>query len=160
MGREHLANIAHIPESRVVSLVDPNSGSLELAAQVHGGESQTFSNLHDALSGPEFDVVVIASPNNTHAGVIHEALEHGKHVLVEKPAARNAAELLPRLATLLGDQDTGRSDEMRAAARRWEDGIAQMYLELERSMTREQRQRAQTRLRRFADDFNRLAIER
>ena len=34
MGREHLANIAHIPESRVVSLVDPNSGSLERAAQV------------------------------------------------------------------------------------------------------------------------------
>ena len=87
MGREHLANIAHIPESRVVSLVDPNSGSLELAAQVHGGESQPFSNLRDALSGPEFDVVVIASPNNTHADVIHEALEHGKHVLVEKPLA-------------------------------------------------------------------------
>ena len=73
---------------------------------------------------------------------------------------RNAAELLPLLATLLADQDSGRSEEMRAAARRWEDGIGQMYLELERSMTREQRQRAQTRLRRFADDFNRLAIER
>ena len=87
MGREHLANIAHIPESRVVSLVDPNSGSLERAAQVHGGESQTFSNLRDALSGPDFDVVVIASPNNTHADIIREALEHGKHVLVEKPLA-------------------------------------------------------------------------
>jgi hypothetical protein len=73
---------------------------------------------------------------------------------------RNAAELLPLLATLLADQDSGRSEEMRSAARRWEDGIGQMYLELERSMTREQRQRAQTRLRRFADDFNRLAIER
>ena len=87
MGREHLANIAHLPESQVVSLVDPNSGSFERAVQVHGGESQTFSNLRDALSGPEFDVVVIASPNNTHADVIHEALEHGKHVLVEKPLA-------------------------------------------------------------------------
>jgi hypothetical protein len=73
---------------------------------------------------------------------------------------RNAAELLPLLATLLADQDSGRSEEMRAAARRWEDGIGQMYLELERSMTREQRQRAQTRLRRFGDDFNRLANER
>jgi hypothetical protein len=73
---------------------------------------------------------------------------------------RNPAELLLPLATLLADQDSGRSEEMRTAARRWEDGIGQMYLELERSMTREQRQRAQTRLRRFADDFNRLVNER
>ena len=73
---------------------------------------------------------------------------------------RNAVELLPRLAALLADQDSGRGDEMRAAAQRWEEGISQMYLALERSMTREQRQRAQTRLRRFADDFSRLANER
>lgn len=33
------------------------------------------------------DVVYIASPHQTHYGYIKSALEHGKHVICEKPMA-------------------------------------------------------------------------
>jgi predicted dehydrogenase len=46
----------------------------------------------------DVDAVVVATPNAALAPVTLAALEHGKPVLVEKPAARSAAELLPVLA--------------------------------------------------------------
>jgi predicted dehydrogenase len=49
-----------------------------------------------ALADPRVDAVVIATPTNTHYQLARAALEHGKHVLVEKPIAteaREAAEL-------------------------------------------------------------------
>ncbi len=44
------------------------------------------------------DAVVVATTNDQLAPLTAEALEAGKHVLVEKPAARNAAELQPVVA--------------------------------------------------------------
>jgi len=39
----------------------------------------------DVVEDPETDVVFITTPHNTHAGLVVEALSHGKHVFVEKP---------------------------------------------------------------------------
>ncbi|MCC7240663.1 MAG: Gfo/Idh/MocA family oxidoreductase [Acidobacteria bacterium] len=47
----------------------------------------------DAVSHPGVDVVIVATTNDALAEVTRGALEAGKHVLVEKPAARNLAEL-------------------------------------------------------------------
>ncbi|HKC60330.1 MAG TPA: Gfo/Idh/MocA family oxidoreductase [Myxococcales bacterium] len=44
------------------------------------------------------DAVVVATTNDQLAPLAAQALEAGKHVLVEKPAARNAAELKPVIA--------------------------------------------------------------
>jgi predicted dehydrogenase len=38
------------------------------------------------------DAVVVATPVSTHGRIVREALEHGKHVLVEKPIAASSAE--------------------------------------------------------------------
>ncbi len=50
------------------------------------------------------DIVVIATPNNALAEITLAAVQHGKHVLVEKPAARYAHELEPIIAAA---QETG-----------------------------------------------------
>jgi predicted dehydrogenase len=46
----------------------------------------------ELLNDPELEAVVIATPAVTHYELAKRALEAGKHVLVEKPPAMNAAE--------------------------------------------------------------------
>jgi predicted dehydrogenase len=43
------------------------------------------------LSRDDVDAVVIATPASTHEGIVRESLDHGRHVLVEKPMALHAA---------------------------------------------------------------------
>ena len=47
---------------------------------------------------PEVDVVVVATLHDTLAAITLAAVKAGKHVLVEKPAARSTAELEPVMA--------------------------------------------------------------
>jgi predicted dehydrogenase len=51
-----------------------------------------FTSLADALALPGVSAVTIATPPHTHAPLTLEALAAGKHVLCEKPLARDAAE--------------------------------------------------------------------
>jgi predicted dehydrogenase len=62
------------------------------------------------LEDPSVEAIAIATPIATHAGIVHKALEAGKHVFVEKPmtdSAEEAARLVAcarnrRLALLVG----------------------------------------------------------
>ena len=53
---------------------------------------------HDAVRRDDVDVVIVATPHNWLAPVAIEALDRGKHVLVEKPMARTPAEARAILA--------------------------------------------------------------
>ncbi|HEU4959189.1 MAG TPA: oxidoreductase [Sphingomonas sp.] len=44
------------------------------------------------IADPSIDLVVVATPNATHAALARAALEAGKHVVVDKPLAIDAAE--------------------------------------------------------------------
>ncbi|HLW18081.1 MAG TPA: Gfo/Idh/MocA family oxidoreductase [Actinomycetota bacterium] len=54
--------------------------------------ANAFTSLDDALEQPGADAVTIATPPHTHAAIALAAIGAGKHVLVEKPFARDAAE--------------------------------------------------------------------
>ena len=56
------------------------------------------------LADPELDAVVIATPVPTHYALAKQALEAGKHVLVEKPPAMKGAEM-DELVALAVDRD-------------------------------------------------------
>lgn len=51
-----------------------------------------YTDLKDFLSDSKIDVVYVASPNSLHASHTQEALEHGKHVICEKPFTSTAQE--------------------------------------------------------------------
>ncbi|OPH59630.1 oxidoreductase [Paenibacillus ferrarius] len=52
-----------------------------------------FTDLDALVQSEEFDAVYIASPNSLHAEYAIHCMNHGKHVICEKPAASNTAEL-------------------------------------------------------------------
>ncbi|OCT14556.1 oxidoreductase [Paenibacillus pectinilyticus] len=52
-----------------------------------------FTDLNAFAESDTFDAVYIASPNSLHAEYAIHCMNHGKHVLCEKPAASNSAEL-------------------------------------------------------------------
>jgi predicted dehydrogenase len=53
---------------------------------------RAFDNFADMLAWDDIDAVYIASPNSLHAEHAIQAMRAGKHVLVEKPFAANAAQ--------------------------------------------------------------------
>ncbi len=50
---------------------------------------------HDAINSSDVDIVFVATTHDKLAPITHAAVLKGKHVLVEKPAGLNAAELEP-----------------------------------------------------------------
>ncbi|TEB35586.1 oxidoreductase [Coprinellus micaceus] len=52
-----------------------------------GVSPKIYASLQDALAEPEVELVIIATPNDTHDPFAKAALEAGKHVLVDKPVA-------------------------------------------------------------------------
>jgi scyllo-inositol 2-dehydrogenase (NADP+) len=54
--------------------------------------ARSYDRLEDVLTDPAIDLVVVNTPTTTHYDFTRTALEHGKHVLVEKAFAGNAAE--------------------------------------------------------------------
>ena len=51
-----------------------------------------FQDYHKLLADDKTDAIVICTPNNLHFEMAKEALNSGKHVLVEKPMASNLKE--------------------------------------------------------------------
>lgn len=60
-------------------------------AQRHGID-RVHLTVADLVSDPRVDVVYVATPHTEHAVGAHEAIDAGKHVLIEKPMALNAAD--------------------------------------------------------------------
>lgn len=62
------------------------------------GIPYTFTSLGDMASSNSIDAVYIASPNSLHAEQSILFMQHGKHVLCEKPLASNAREVREMIA--------------------------------------------------------------
>ncbi len=73
--------------------------TLEKKMQTFGISKGTL-DYRDILRDPAVDAVVIASPPHTHAQMAVDALEAGKHVLLEKPMAINREETARILAAV------------------------------------------------------------
>jgi predicted dehydrogenase len=81
---------------RLVAVADSNLARAEqLAAKYPGCAAGT--DWESAVARTDVDAVLVATTNQALAPVALAAVRHGKHVLVEKPAARSAAELAPLL---------------------------------------------------------------
>ena len=91
MGREHIANILHLPGAGVSAVADPDPASLYAAAALAPAAAR-FSDYGDLLASGLCDAVVVATPNMTHAAVLDDVLGTDVHVLVEKPLCTTVAD--------------------------------------------------------------------
>jgi predicted dehydrogenase len=76
---------------RLVVCADLERARAERLAGVHG--AQAASSWADAVERKDVDIVIVATTNDALVPLALAAIERGKHVLVEKPAARTAAEV-------------------------------------------------------------------
>ena len=53
---------------------------------------RAYDTFESVLTDPDVDLVVLATPNHTHAGLAVQALEAGKHVVTDKVMCLNTAE--------------------------------------------------------------------
>lgn len=91
VGALHLAAYAQIPQVEIVALAGLDDERVRRVAAEYS-VPQTYREYADLLAAPNIDAVSVCLPNALHAPVSVAALEAGKHVLVEKPLAPNAAE--------------------------------------------------------------------
>ncbi|MEJ2559663.1 MAG: Gfo/Idh/MocA family oxidoreductase [Anaerolineae bacterium] len=129
VAKVHASSLVHhIPAGKLVTIVDTNPDALEETAGQVGVESR-FRTLEEALSGADFDAVVITTPTFTHASLTVLAAKARKHVFLEKPMALTLAEC-DAITDAANDSDVflqigfmRRFDpEFEAAARRIEAG--------------------------------------
>ena len=57
------------------------------------GIQKVYPQIDDMFEDEAVNIVYITSPHNTHYGFMKKALEHGKHLLVEKSITLNSEEL-------------------------------------------------------------------
>ncbi|MGV9011421.1 MAG: Gfo/Idh/MocA family protein [Flavobacteriales bacterium] len=90
IGKRHAEMIARNPECELVALCDVKpKEKLGLDAF----DVPYFADANDLLQAvPEVDVVCVCTPNGLHAPLSLLALDHGKHVVCEKPMALTKAD--------------------------------------------------------------------
>lgn len=57
------------------------------------GVHKVYDCIDDMFTDEQVDIIYITSPHNTHYAFMKQALEHGKHLLVEKSITLNSREL-------------------------------------------------------------------
>ena len=78
---------------RLVACMDLDSSKAEKFALDHGCEF--LSNWKELISRKDVELVIVSTLHDSLAEITQAAIIAGKHVLVEKPAARKAEELEP-----------------------------------------------------------------
>ena len=78
---------------RLIACADIDAGRAANLAKSSG--AKVFADWRGLLAMPEVEIVVIATLHDSLAEITLASIQAGKHVLVEKPAARSAAELEP-----------------------------------------------------------------
>ena len=87
----HLTALRALPETHLVSVCSRRADRALAAALDHGVPTHT-TDYRELIHDPEVEAVIIATPPHLHHPMVLATLEAGKHVLCEKPLARNLAE--------------------------------------------------------------------
>lgn len=88
MGFSHARSLAsgRIKGARLSAICDLNPAKQEEARATLPSDVKIWSDTEAMISSGEIDAVIIATPHYAHPQVAIECLNHGLHVVIEKPA--------------------------------------------------------------------------
>ena len=100
-GSEAVRRFTHVPGSKITAICDIEQSRVDKSAadlskaghpipDTYGGKSDSWKGL---CEDPDVDLVYIATDWKNHAPIAIYAMEHGKHVAIEVPAALNLDEI-------------------------------------------------------------------
>jgi predicted dehydrogenase/threonine dehydrogenase-like Zn-dependent dehydrogenase len=89
----HLPNLAELATDYRLRAVVSRTGHDAASAAKRFGADYSATDYREVLGDKDVDAVIIATRHDTHGSMALQALEAGKHVLVEKPLALEEAEL-------------------------------------------------------------------
>ena len=92
-GPNLIRNFSDLDDAQVVACADLSEDRLKKIAKRYPSVRCT-TRFEDLLENAGVDAVVIATPVSTHYPIARAALEHGKHVMIEKPLADSAENAL------------------------------------------------------------------
>jgi len=83
-GPNVVRNLQSLENCQLVTICDKNSDTLRRASRVYPGVELTM-DFSELLTSPQIDAIAVVTPVWTHYELAKAALQHGKHVFVEKP---------------------------------------------------------------------------
>ncbi len=93
IGKIHAENLANrVPGAEVAAIADVN---LEMAQEAAARLRipAVYADYHQILADPNIDAVAICSSTDTHAHIVVEAAQAGKHIFCEKPIDHDLAKI-------------------------------------------------------------------
>ncbi len=88
---QHMPALSKQPDVQILAVADVNEEAAKNAAEKFS-VPHVFTDYKQLIAMDEIDAVHVCTPNYLHMAPTVEALMAGKHVMVEKPIARNADE--------------------------------------------------------------------
>lgn len=91
MGKGHTINLCSMPDAQIVALCDVDEsireGTAKEVEKRTNARPQLVEDFRRVLDNPAVNAVVIATPHHWHTPIAIRAMQAGKDVYVEKPAA-------------------------------------------------------------------------
>ncbi len=88
-GMAHLRVLRRIPEIDVAALCDIDTSTYAPAKEILGGNPQTYEDYRLMIEKENLDAISVIVPNHLHHVMSIYGMEHGLHVLCEKPMSIN-----------------------------------------------------------------------
>lgn len=89
-GKNHARVFNELEESNLVGVYDLDQSKAKLLAKQFNVKA--FPSIDEILNSEDVDAVTVASPTSTHGEISLKAIEHGKHILIEKPMTSSIEE--------------------------------------------------------------------
>ncbi|AOW21541.1 Gfo/Idh/MocA family protein [Urechidicola croceus] len=92
------SDLALIEAAEITAVASRNIEKAQKFGKKHNSKT-SYGSYDELFLDPDVDIVYIATPHVSHAELSIKAMEHGKHVLCEKPLALNAKEATAMIET-------------------------------------------------------------